>query len=59
MTMPVEDVREVDVIALARPLAFRARAGRLARDAGRSRRRFEARLDSALKLLRNSGPERS
>jgi hypothetical protein len=58
MTIPVEDVREVDVIAprghwhfVRTQVGWRATQGIAA--AG-----FEARLDSALKLLRNSGPDR-
>ena len=58
MTIPAEDVREVDVTASRGHWHFvRTQAGWRATqgvaDAG-----FEARLDSALKLLRNSGPDR-
>jgi len=58
MTIPVEDVREIDVIAsrghwhfVRTPAGWRATQGAAA--AG-----FEERLDSALRLLRNSGPDR-
>jgi hypothetical protein len=58
MTIPIEDVREVDVAAprghwhfVRTQDGWRATQGTVA--AG-----FEVRLDSALKLLRNSGPDR-
>jgi hypothetical protein len=58
MTIPLEDVREIDVAAphahwhfMRTPDGWRATQG--IASAG-----FEARLDSALKLLRNSGPDR-
>jgi hypothetical protein len=58
MTIPVEDVREVDIIASRGHWHFvRTQAGWRATQ-GAAAAGFEARLDSALKLLRNSGPDR-
>jgi hypothetical protein len=58
MTIPVEDVREVDVIASRGHWHFvRTQAGWRATQ-GAAAAGFEARLESALKLLRNSGPDR-
>ena len=58
MTIPVEDVREVEVIASHGQWHFvRTQAGWRATQ-GAAAAGFEARLDSALKFLRNSGPER-
>jgi hypothetical protein len=58
MTIPVEDVREVDVTASRGHWHFvRTQAGWRATQ-GAAAAGFEARLDSALKLLRNSGPDR-
>ena len=58
MTIPLEDVREVDVIASHGHWHFvRTQAGWRATQ-GAATAGFEARLDSALKLLRNSGPDR-
>ena len=58
MTIPVEDVREVDIIASRGHWHFvRTQAGWRATQ-GAAAAGFEARLDSALRLLRNSGPDR-
>src|SRR3954465_15962872 len=58
MTIPGEDVRGGDVIASRGHWHFvRTQAGWRATQ-GAAAKGFEARLDSALKLLRNSGPDR-
>jgi hypothetical protein len=58
MTIPIEDVREVDVAAPRGHWHFvRTRDGWRATQ-GIATAGFEVRLDSALKLLRNSGPDR-
>jgi hypothetical protein len=58
MTIPVEDVREVDVAALHGHWHFVRTPDGWRATAGTATAGFEARLDSALKFLRNSGPER-
>lgn len=58
MTIPIEDVREVDVAAPHGHWRFvRAQDGWRATQ-GIATAGFEARLESALRLLRNSGPDR-
>ena len=58
MTIPIEDVREIDVAAPRRHWHFvRTQDGWRATQ-GIATPGFEVRLDSALKLLRNSGPDR-
>jgi hypothetical protein len=58
MTIPAENVREVDVTAPRGHWHFvRAQEGWRATQ-GMATAGFEARLDGALKLLRNSGPDR-
>ena len=58
MTMPVEDVREVDIETPEGRWHFvRTQAGWQATE-GAPAAGFETRLDGALTLLRNSGPER-
>src|SRR5207244_12547470 len=58
MTIPIEDVREIDVAAPRGHWHFvRTRDGWRATQ-GIATAGFEVRLDSALKLLRNSGPDR-
>jgi len=58
LTMPIGDVREVDVTAPRGHWHFvRAQYGWRATE-GTATAGFEARLDEALRLLRNSGPER-
>jgi hypothetical protein len=58
MTIPIEDVREVDVAVPRGHWHFvRTQDGWRATQ-GTAAAGFELRLDSALKLLRNSGPDR-
>ena len=58
MTIPIEDVREIDVATPRRHWHFvRTQDGWRATQ-GIATPGFEVRLDSALKLLRNSGPDR-
>jgi hypothetical protein len=58
MTIPIEDVREIDVAAPRGHWHFvRTRDGWRATQ-GTASAGFEVHLDSALKLLRNSGPDR-
>jgi hypothetical protein len=58
MMIPVEEVREVDVVAPRGHWHFvRTQDGWRATQ-GTATAGFEARLDDALKLLRNSGPDR-
>jgi hypothetical protein len=58
MTIPIEDVREIDVVAPHGNWHFvRTQDGWRATQ-GIATAGFEVRLDSALKLLRNSGPDR-
>ncbi len=58
LTIPIEDVREVDVAAPRGHWHFaRAQDGWRATQ-GTAAAGFEARLDGALRLLRNSGPDR-
>lgn len=58
LTIPVEDVREVDVASPRGHWHFvRAQDGWRATQ-GTATAGFEARIDSALRLLRNSGPDR-
>jgi hypothetical protein len=58
MTIPIEDVREIDVAAPRGHWHFvRTQRGWRATQ-GIVTAGFEVRLDSALKLLRNSGPDR-
>jgi hypothetical protein len=58
MTIPIEEVREVDVAAPRGHWHFvRTQDGWRATQ-GIATAGFEARLESALKLLRNSGPDR-
>jgi hypothetical protein len=58
MTIPIEDVREIDVAAPRGHWHFvRTQDGWRATQ-GAATAGFEVRLDGALKLLRNSGPDR-
>ena len=58
MVIPVEDVQQIDLVTPRGHWHFvRTQAGWRATQ-GTAAAGFEARLDSALKLLRNSGPER-
>ena len=58
MTIPIEDVREIDVVAPHGNWHFvRTQDGWRATQ-GIATAGFEVRLESALKLLRNSGPDR-
>ena len=58
MTIPIEDVREIDVAAPLGNWHFvRTQDGWRATQ-GIATAGFEVRLESALKLLRNSGPDR-
>lgn len=58
MTIPVEDVREVDVTAPRGHWHFSRTQDGWRVTEGTAAEGFEARLDSALRLLRNSGPDR-
>jgi hypothetical protein len=58
MTIPIEDVREIDVVAPRGHWHFVRAQDRWRATQGIATAGFEARLDSALKLLRNSGPDR-
>jgi hypothetical protein len=58
MTIPPEEVREVDVAALHGHWHFVRTADGWRATAATAAAGFEARLESALKFLRNSGPDR-
>jgi hypothetical protein len=58
MTIPPEDVREVDVTAPRGRWHFVRTQDGWRATVGTTTAGFEARLDSALRLLRNSGPDR-
>jgi hypothetical protein len=58
MTIPIEDVREIDVAAPRGHWHFVRTQGGWRATQGIATAGFEVRLDSALKLLRNSGPDR-
>ncbi|MBI5261796.1 MAG: hypothetical protein HY852_08280 [Bradyrhizobium sp.] len=58
MTIPVEDVREVDVTASNGHWHFMRTQDGWRATIGATTTGFETRLDSALRLLRNSGPDR-
>jgi len=58
MMIPVEDVREVDVTAPRGHWHFLRTQDGWHATQGTAAAGFETRLDSALRLLRNSGPER-
>jgi hypothetical protein len=58
LTISVEDVREVDVVARDGHWHFVRKQGGWRATQGQATAGFEARLDDALTLLRNSGPER-
>ena len=58
MTIPIEDVREIDIAAPRGHWHFVRTQGGWRATQGIATAGFEVRLDSALKLLRNSGPDR-
>jgi hypothetical protein len=58
MTIPIEDVREIDVAAPRGHWHFVRTQDGWRTTKGITTAGFEARLDSALRLLRNSGPDR-
>jgi len=58
LTMPVEDVQEIDVAAPRGHCHFVRTQDGWRVTQGIAAAGFEARLDSALRLLRNSGPDR-
>jgi hypothetical protein len=58
MTIPIENVREIDVAAPRGHWHFVRTQDGWRVTQGIAAAGFEARLDSALKLLRNSGPDR-
>jgi len=58
MMIPVEDVREVDVTAPLGHWHFVRTQDGWSATVGAAAAGFETRLDSALRLLRNSGPDR-
>lgn len=58
LTIPVENVREIDVSAPRGHWHFVRTEGGWRATQGVATAGFEARLDNALRLLRNSGPER-
>jgi hypothetical protein len=58
MTIPIEDVRDIDVAAPPSHWHFVRTSEGWRATQGTTTPGFEARLESALKLLRNSGPDR-
>ena len=58
MTIPIEEVREIDVAAPSGHWHFVRTQDGWRATRGTATAGFEARLESALKLLRNSGPDR-
>jgi hypothetical protein len=58
MTIPIEDVREVDLATPRGHWHFLRTQDGWRSTQGTATTGFEARLESALKLLRNSGPDR-
>lgn len=58
MTIPIEEVREIDVASPRGHWHFVRTQGGWRATQGIATAGFEARLESALKLLRNSGPDR-
>ena len=58
MTIPIEDVREIDVVAPHGNWHFVRTQDGWRPTQGIATAGFEVRLESALKLLRNSGPDR-
>ncbi len=59
LTIPVAEIREVDIATPASQWHFARKDGGWRVAQGNALPGFEARLDSALTLLRNSGPERT